>query len=130
MTDEMYQLGKFEKSIRRLEEALAHDIEEDDLFLDGIIQRFEFTFESAWKSIKMVLRYSGEDCISPRDCIKSAYKHGWIEDEETFLELLRCRNLTSHTYSFEIAYKVYETIRKNYKAFIRLFDNLKKILNE
>lgn len=42
----------------------------DELDRDGVIKRFEFTFELFWKTIKMLLEYEGFDCAGPRSCIK------------------------------------------------------------
>lgn len=38
--------------VLRLEEALKKDIN-DDIIVNGIIQRCEFTFEQAWKVMKL-----------------------------------------------------------------------------
>ena len=40
----------FEQALRRLEEALAKP--EDPIVRDACIQRFEFTFEMAWKAVQ------------------------------------------------------------------------------
>lgn len=114
------QLNKFADSLTRLKDVLKREIDEDDIILDAAIQRFEFTFENAWKAVKLILKYNGEDCISPRECIKRAFRHGWIENEELFLELLECRNLTTHTYAHDMAMEVYSSVKAN--AF--LFDDL------
>jgi len=124
------QLEKFKNSLTRLEQVLQRDIKSDDIVLDATIQRFEFTFENGWKAIKHVLHFLGESCDSPRSCIKKAYEKGWIKDEGKFLELLRSRNLTAHTYSFEIAMEVYETIKNNYQSFWDLYNNLTNLLNK
>ena len=52
-------LGHFEKSLHRLKEALAQP--EDDFIRDSVIQRFEFTFETAWKAMYRWLRARGND---------------------------------------------------------------------
>jgi nucleotidyltransferase substrate binding protein (TIGR01987 family) len=122
------QLKKFKDSITRLEEVLRRNVHEDDIILDAAVQRFEFTFENGWKAVKQVLRFKGDECISPRDCIKKAYKYGWITEEESFLELLECRNLTSHTYNMNVAMKVYNNIKKNNYLFRKLYDKLEEII--
>jgi nucleotidyltransferase substrate binding protein (TIGR01987 family) len=119
---------KFKQSIERLEEVLKRDPLKDDIVLDATIQRFEFTYENAWKSVKQILKFKGDDCLSPRDCIKKAYKYGWITKEDVFLELLECRNLTTHTYNLKIAGNVYESIKKNYKVFEELHEKLNQVL--
>ena len=121
-----YQLNNFKKTIDKLTEVLNRDLKDDDIILDAAIQRFEFTYEQAWKSVKRILKYKGEDCLSPRDCIKKAYKHGWIKEERVFLEFLNCRNLTVHTYNLKVAMKVYNIIKNNYKVFEKLHKRLEK----
>ncbi len=60
------------KAFSRLKEAV--NVAETELERDGVIQRFEFTFELFWKFLKKFLNYSGIDCYSPRNCIKTAFR--------------------------------------------------------
>ena len=121
------QLKRFKDSIERLKEALSYDINDIDIALDATIQRFEFTFENAWKSIMVVAKYMGlGECKSPRSCIKFAYRMGWIEDEDPWLSLLEARNLTSHTYNEDMAYRVYERIKDSFYLFERLLQELQE----
>ncbi|MDH5716989.1 MAG: nucleotidyltransferase substrate binding protein [Spirochaetia bacterium] len=57
--------------------------------------------------------------------MQTAFRKGWISEEEAYLELLHSRNLTSHTYNHEIAVSVYHTIKK----YLYVFDDLYKVLN-
>jgi nucleotidyltransferase substrate binding protein (TIGR01987 family) len=124
-----FQLDKFKNSLKRLNEALERDKDKDDLVLNAVIQRFEFTFENSWKSIKQTLRIKGIDCLTPRDCIKESFRNGWLKNEEIFLELLECRNLTSHTYRFETAVRVYDSVKKNAFVFDELLSELENNLD-
>ncbi len=76
----------------------------DDQLRDGLIQRFEFTYELAWKNLQ---RYIGENLATPSevrgmpfpDLIRTAsemsvVKSGWPA-WRSFRDL---RNKTSHTY--------------------------------
>jgi len=119
------QLGKFERSVDRLKEVLKRRREDDEIVLDATIQRFEFVFENAWKSIKLALKVLGIEALSPRECIKKAYRQGWVDDEEALLELLKARNLTSHTYSEPIAESVYTAVKENVPIFEELLKALK-----
>ena len=56
----------YHKALHRLEIALTKTLDEDDLYLDATIQRFEFTFELAWKLMKAVLEYEGIESTSRR----------------------------------------------------------------
>jgi nucleotidyltransferase substrate binding protein (TIGR01987 family) len=92
----------------------AVGLAEDELDRDGVIQRFEFTFELLWKTLKAILNYQGIECYSPRDCIKKAFRHGIIDDDEIFLDMLEDRNLSSHVYDEETAKEIFERIKKFY----------------
>ena len=129
MTEVEYQISKFEKALGRLKEVLETK-EDSDIIIDATIRRFEFTFEMAWKAIKKVLNYYGEDCQSPRNCIKKAFAQGWIEDEGNWLVLLDARNRTSHIYSEEAAREVYEFIKEKFSLFENLIKSIKNQIYE
>lgn len=67
---------------------------------EGMIQRFEFTLELAWKTLKDQMEDDGLilDKISPKSVIKEAYKAKYIDDIENWLSMINDRNLLSHTY--------------------------------
>ena len=119
-------LDNFEQAILRLEAALQYDPEVLDIALDAVIQRFEFTFELAWKSIRLAAKAVGYDCKSPRGCLKLAYKLEWLEDEEKWLRLLEARNQISHAYDQETAREVYETVKEYFEVFKSLLEELRK----
>ena len=82
------------RSLDRLGEALRVGAEEP-LAIDGTIQRFEFTFELLWKSVRRLLAHQGIEANSPRRALQQAYRLGWLDDEQRWLKLLEDRNLTS-----------------------------------
>ena len=110
-------LERLKEANGRLEEALDHA--RSDLERDGVIQRFEFTVELLWKTLSIVLRYNGIDCTSPRDCIKKAFRHGFIEDGEILLDMIEDRNRSSHVYNQEIALAIFQRIRERYRPALR-----------
>ena len=67
------------KATTRLEEALKEEM--TDLAIDGVLHRFEFTFELAWKTMKDYLEYQGiiQKIGSPREVIKEAFSAGIIK---------------------------------------------------
>ena len=56
----------YHNAVLRLEEAIK--VQPTTLEIDGILHRFEFTFELAWKTVKDYLEYMGfiEKIGSPR----------------------------------------------------------------
>ncbi len=103
------RLSDFKKALASLEQGLA--IAEDELHRDGIIQRFEFTYELAWKTMKLWL--AGKDVMvgNAKDALKAALENGLITDGNLWSALHRCRNLTSHTYNEATAEEVFNAIR-------------------
>ncbi len=105
-------LERLKKAFDRLKEALPQV--KDELDRDGVIQRFEFTVELFWKTLKLILAYQGIECASPRKCIKEAFRAGIIEDDEILLDMLEDRNRSSHIYDEATAEEIFERIVKVY----------------
>jgi nucleotidyltransferase substrate binding protein (TIGR01987 family) len=124
------QLRNFKESLLKLNEVMSRDLSKDDIILDASIQRFEFTFENAWKTIKLILKSRGLEVHSPKEAIQEAYRMGWIDDEEVFLELLESRNLTTHTYHLETAMDVYNIVKKSLNALNSLAVTLEGLLGD
>lgn len=107
----------FESAFKLLKEAFEKDIAEmSDLEKEGVVQRFEYTFELAWKTLKDYLVYSGIvfDQITPRRVIKEAFAARIIEDGQTWIDMLEQRNLMSHTYDKETFDGVIQNITQRY----------------
>jgi len=60
----------FQQALTRLKEALARP--RDEFMRDACIQRFEFTYEMFWKSLKAFSEDAGLDAASPRDSLCAA----------------------------------------------------------
>lgn len=118
-----YSVSRFRKALDRLAEALRK--KEDDLKVDACIQRFEFTFELAWKTAKRALWVEGIICKTPRECLKECFRLGLIRDEENWLAMLDDRNAMSHIYSEEEARIIYARLPDYLKAFENLFVMIK-----
>lgn len=102
-------LDDFGRSLDRLDEALQVP-EEQPLAIDGTIQRFEFTFELCWKTLRRFLAGQGVEANSPKAVLQQAYRLGWLADEEAWLTLLKDRNLSSHTYRESLALEIYQRV--------------------
>ncbi len=98
----LQKIENYKRAIAQLEEAVSRYqlSPEDTLYRDGLIQRFEFTVELAWKSIKEYLEDQGVvlSIASPRGILKEAYAAGILDDGEQWNAILTARNLTSHVY--------------------------------
>lgn len=112
-----YAIKKFRDSVESLKEGVHQA--QDELDKDGVIQRFEFTFELLWKTLKMFLEGEGIECTTPKECLKSAFRVGLIENEQIALDMLEDRNKTSHTYDKEESQKIFKKIEENYFPFIQ-----------
>ena len=77
----------------------------NDTVRDGMIQRFEFTVELAWKSIKEYLEDQGSTTpiATPRAVLKEAFAAGVIQDAEEWNKIITARNITSHVYDEKTA---------------------------
>lgn len=124
MTKEQLRLKweDYHKALNRLEIALTKTLDEDDLYLDATIQRFEFTFELAWKLMKAVLDYEGIEATSPRSSIREAWKQHLIGDAEKWLDMQVKRNLSFHTYNEETAQDIYRHIKEDYIGLLQVLD--------
>jgi nucleotidyltransferase substrate binding protein (TIGR01987 family) len=75
-----------------------------DLENQGYIQAFEFSHELAWKVLKDYLEFQGNyEIAGSRDASREAFKMGLIIEGETWMEMLKSRNLTSHTYNESVS---------------------------
>lgn len=112
---------QFEAAVFRLREALE-DYRSTPLssVRDGVIQRFEFCAELAWKTMREYLLDQGYTEInSPKAVIRQAFAYGMIEDAEGWIRLMNDRNLTSHVYDEKTAEEIFRRIETVYLA---LFD--------
>ncbi len=92
-----------------------------------MIQFFEMAFELAWKVLKDYLEEEGFAPVSPRETIKQAFQSGLIMEGHLWMEALKDRNLTVHTYEETIAIAVEERIRHSYFPILaKLFKDLSK----
>jgi nucleotidyltransferase substrate binding protein (TIGR01987 family) len=124
----------FERAFGLLKEAFTRTPEAmSDLEKEGAIQRFEYTFELAWKTLKDYLVYNGVafDQITPRSVIKQAFAAKIIQDGQTWIEMLDQRSLMSHTYDDESFRIAFDSISRSYLAVIeQVFTWLKQRARE
>lgn len=100
----------FRKAVARLEEACAQP--ESSFLRDSVIQRFEFSWELAWKMLKLRLAFLGIEALNPRDVIRQSLQAGLIHDGNAWTTAQHHRNMTSHTYDEPLSLVVYSFVRK------------------
>ena len=117
-TKALSQLSKF------IQKGKLNELEEQ-----GLIQAFEYTYELAWNTLKDYFESQGETEIhGSRDAFRLAFQRGVIEDGETWMDMVRSRTLTSHTYNEEIAKKIVKAISSQYaQQFVKLHEKLESL---
>ncbi|MDX2187577.1 MAG: nucleotidyltransferase substrate binding protein [Opitutaceae bacterium] len=124
------RLQNFSRGVTLLSDALSQGTERlSALEQEGVVQRFEYTFELAWKTLKDFLEESGLTVIplTPRQVLKDAFAAKLISDGQTWLDMLAERNLLAHTYDEQVFTKAVRTIHTRYlPAIIELRDWLAK----
>lgn len=83
---------------------------------EGVIQRFEYSFELAWKTLKDWLEEGGFvfATITPRQVLKDGFAAKVIVDGQVWIDMLDHRNLLSHTYNVASFEKAVEAIASRY----------------
>ena len=124
------RLANFTKALTELSEAiaLAEQRKLTKLEQQGLIQAFEYNYELAWNCIKDFYQFQGEtDIQGSRDAIRLAFSRGLISDGELWMNMIKRRALTSHTYNQDTANAVADDVLKRYyPAFVALH----QVLNE
>jgi nucleotidyltransferase substrate binding protein (TIGR01987 family) len=99
------------EALDRLEEAVAEPEGANRLVIDGTIQRFEFSVELFWKTLRRALEREGIIASTPRETLRAAYAAGWLAEEALWLAMLADRNRTSHIYSHTMAREIWLRIK-------------------
>ena len=104
------------KLLRSVVEEQADGKELNQLEKEGVIQRFNFTIELAWKTLKDKMESDGLsfELVSPKVVLKKAFQANYINDIEIWLAMVQDRNLMSHTYDFDTFEEVLRDIKDKY----------------
>lgn len=103
----LHRLGK---AVEIVTKQISEDEEVDDLLKEGLIQRFEYTHELAWKVMKDYAEYQGyTDIRGSRDAFRKAFDMGLVTDK-SWMDSIIDRNLTSHNYDQDTAEDICENI--------------------
>lgn len=87
-----------------------------DLEKEGVIQRFEYTFELAWKTLKDYMEWGGFvfATVTPRQVIKDAFAAKILPEGQVWVDMVDHRNLLSHTYDFSRFAEAVQAIHRRY----------------
>ena len=136
MADGKPTIAPLERAIQRLEEGLARYRTDtsDTQIRDGLIQRFEFTYELGYKVLKRYLEYTAAnpaqfDEMTFQDLIRTGNEHGLLLGEWPDWRGYRdMRGKTSHTYNEDAALEVVEGIPRFLEEATYLRDGLRERL--
>ena len=118
----LQRFANFRRAYQRLHQALTQNdpLTLSDLEQEGIIQRFEYTFELAWKVFKDYLTHEGIPLpeATPRKVIKECTQRGIFFaaniNPDTYLQMMLERNTLSHTYDISHFKNALNNIKNNY----------------
>jgi len=132
------RFSNYNKALKKLSEAIEYikkelnenepDIDNEDaedvleeIIKEGLIQRFEYTYEMAWNVMKDYALYQGNSEIGgSRDAIRYAFSSKLIEDGDLWMDMIKSRIKTSHTYNEETANEIYlKVINEYHSAFLK-----------
>lgn len=89
----------------------------DRLAQEGLIQRFESTFELAWECVQDVLQARGYSEIrGPKPVIEQAFQDGLLADGLLWMEMLKARNEAAHLYDEAVFLRLYDRARHQFLA--------------
>jgi len=121
------RFSNYRKALKKLSEAIEYikknfkinklDTEKtlEEIVKEGLIQRFEYTYEMAWNVMKDYAFYQGNSEINgSRDAIRFAFSSNLISKGELWMEMIKSRIKTSHTYNEETAQEIYNLVLNEY----------------
>ena len=120
----------YEKALSQLKLFYEKGKDLNNLEEQGLIKAFEYTYELAWTTIKDFYESQGEtDMQGSRDAFQLAFKRGLTKDGDVWMQMLKDRNRTSHSYNEEIAEEIANNIlNKYYHSFVALKKELETII--
>ena len=121
---------KFNQAVELLSKHIEHEDTVNELLQEGLIQRFEYTHELAWKVMKDYAEYQGyTDIRGSRDAIRKSLEMNLIDDKR-WMNTIEDRNLTVPNYDNEIASEIYDNIMNIYAPLFVAFESKMQSLIE
>lgn len=126
--------ANFHKACSRLVAVTEADRFMDDLSeleIEGLVQRFEYTFELAWKVLQDLLIYKGyEFMMGPNGTLKMAFDDGLIADHDGWRKMAKSRNTLSLVYDEEEVLPIVKLIYSDYAPLLKKLDEELNILSQ
>lgn len=125
------RFSNYQKALTQLQKFIDKgDLSE--LEKQGLIKTFEYTYELAWNTLKDFLEFQGQtDIYGSRDATRRAFQLGIIANGESWMDMLKSRNATSHTYNIEVAEEICQAVTDDYfPLFIQLKEKLEKLCSD
>lgn len=117
------RLNNFEKALGQLKK-FTDKADLNELEQQGLIQAFEFTHELAWNVMKDYFEYQGDTTITgSRDATRTAFQMGLIQNGEGWMEMIKSRNQSTHTYNESTALEIVQKILTLYYGLFLEFKN-------
>jgi len=110
----------FKKALLLYEEAIQPKLSR--LEEEGLIQRFEYTFELAWKCLQDLLQERGYANIrGPRPVIEQSFHDDIISNGPVWLQMLKARNDTTHLYEEATFSAIIQQVRTSFLSTLQNF---------
>ncbi len=126
--------ANFHRACQRLLEVTESDRFLEDLSeleQEGLVQRFEYTFELAWKVLQDLLIFKGYEFMSgPNGTLKMAFEDGLIADHDEWRRMMKARNKLTHVYDEEEVRAIIKMIFDEYAPVLKKLDEKLGVLSQ
>lgn len=130
----LQRYANYHKACQRLIEVTESGLTADDLSKleqEGLVQRFEYTFELSWKVMQDLLTYKGYEFMTgPNGTLKMAFEDGLISDHDGWRLMAKSRNTLSHVYDEDEATAIVGLIFTQYAPLLKALDEKLKQLSQ
>jgi nucleotidyltransferase substrate binding protein (TIGR01987 family) len=117
------RFSNFKKALSQLKKFIEKG-ELSELEEQGLIKTFEYTYELAWNTMKDFLLFKGQtEIYGSRDAVRKAFQLDLIKDGEAWMDMLKKRNLTTHTYNRDTAEEVVNAVVQSYYPLFLAFES-------
>jgi len=123
------RFNSYKRALAQLTKFIDQD-KLNELEEQGLIQAFEYTHELAWKLLRAFLKYQDpqETIYGSKDATRRAFNLDLIKDGDTWMDMIKDRNRTSHTYNRDVARDIAGSIKQKYfKLFVALSTKMQSI---